>query len=550
MKNSTIVKLFKNLPGKFSAIIWMTTTTVIINLTSLVLPLFFMQVYDRIIPNSSIETLIYLTVGAVTLILIETVLTLGRGFLSNWYSANFAYQNSTNIISGLFSKSSSSYKTSSIAGYFQSFRSVEKLKKIFSNQLFQTLLDLPFIILFLLAIYFIAGKLVIFHLVTLFIYTIYVIVSHFYIDKRKSSFNKTNNNKFDFLRKILSKNHQLKASGIEEPIIRKLELVLSGYSREYFLMKKANSTPGQISGAISQFMIYGTIIIGGILYSEGELTLGIISAATMLARRTVKPLVSIYKLSMSISEAKQDFKNLEDVVSKSNTTKEVTPNITSGNIEIKDLTLNSRETGYLNNINLKMNKYSITAIEAESIDSAESLIDIILGIEKPDSGEIIIDSIKLSSIDNVKELPGVSVIYQDPVIFAGTLLENITLFNNALNLQAFNIASYLGMDKLVAKLPMGYETPLTPNSKFSLTGELIHKISIARAITKKPKVLILFNADKYMNSDTLNRLKTIIQNLKYKSTILMVSANRDFLKMADKRYILENGELSGVSNGS
>ena len=122
---------------------------------------------------------------------------------------------------------------------------------------------------------------------------------------------KKNSRRFDYLGNILKRIHPLKSQGFEEMLLRKLELVQKDYSESYFILKTRAAIPSAVGEFISQMMIYGTIVIGGILVLQGELSLGVISAVTMLSRRTVGPLLSISRLSVTLSDSKIDFEKLE-----------------------------------------------------------------------------------------------------------------------------------------------------------------------------------------------------------------------------------------------
>ncbi|MBA7574661.1 hypothetical protein ES708_16473 [subsurface metagenome] len=86
-----IITLFRRLPQAWEAFLWISLASLATNILSLVIPLYFMQVYDRVISNSSFYTLIWLTVGAVIVILIDTVITVVRGILSSWYASTFSH---------------------------------------------------------------------------------------------------------------------------------------------------------------------------------------------------------------------------------------------------------------------------------------------------------------------------------------------------------------------------------------------------------------------------------------------------------------------------
>lgn len=552
IKIPTFFLLLSKLPKKREVMGWIIVTSIITNIFSLVIPLFFMQVYDRIIPNSSEFTLLILTISAVIVILIDTFIIIGRGILSSWHASKFAYSEGTKLMSSIFKLSNKDYYSKSIAEYNECFRSIDKLKNIYAGQLFQSLLDIPFILLFLYGIYYISGKLVLFHIGILTLFSIFNIIYHFVFIKFKKDCSESNNNRLGIIEDILSKIHPLKSQGLEEMLLRKLDIVQEDYSISYFKMKNRSHFPTTLGEFTAQVMIYGTIVIGGIFVFNGLLSLGIISAATMLARRTVSPLLSISRLSLSLSEARMDFENLKKLESMENVdiTDLDVPDRIDGLLEIKNVNLIREKTDYgnLKDINLTLDKGNITGIICQDSSAASKLVDVLLGLQKPDSGQVLLDSLILSKFEGIINLPEIAIIPRKTELFLGTILDNITLFKPNLTIQALDTAAFLELNELVSKLPKGYETEVTPFSDRTLPSDLINRISIARALVTRPRVIISNQADNAMNEDTKNMFLEVIDKLSINTSILLLTDNPVFLKRANEIYLLKDSKLKKIED--
>lgn len=553
----TVLLLLSKLPQKKEIIIWIVLTSIITNIFSLVIPLFFMQVYDRIIPNSSEFTLLFLTISAVLVILLDTFIIISRGIISSWHASKFAYSQGTKLMSAIFKMSNKEFYKKPVAEYNECFRSIDKLKSIYAGQLFQSLLDIPFIFLFLYGIYYISGKLVIFHICILSLFILFNAVYHLVFVKYKKECTDKNSNRLDILENVLSKIHSLKSQGFEEMLLRKLDIVQADYSISYFKMKNRSHFPTTLGEFTAQVMIYGTIVIGGIFVFNGLLSLGIISAATMLARRTVSPLLSITRLSLSLSQARMDFDRMKitDDMDKLDISELDVPDRIEGLLEIRNVNLKSEKTEYgnLENINLTLDKGTITGIICHDSSAASKLIDVLLGLQKPDSGQILLDSLILSDFRGIINLPEIAIIPRETELFAGSILDNITLFKPNLTVQALDTAAFLGLNELVSKLPKGYESQVTTFSDRTLPSSMINRISIARALVTRPRVLISNQADNAMNEETRDMFLDVIDKLSINTTILLLSDNTKFLKKAHKIYTLKDSKLienEGFGNGT
>lgn len=547
IKMPTVLLLLSKFPKKREVMVWIVLTSIITNIFSLVIPLFFMQVYDRIIPNNSEYTLLFLTISAVIIILVDTFIIISRGIISSWHASRFAFAEGTKLMSTIFKMSNKEYYRKPIAEYNECFRSIDKLKGIYAGQLFQSLLDIPFILLFLYGIYYISGKLVLFHLGVLLCFSVINTIYHFTFIKFKKESSDKNSSRLDIIGNILAKIHPLKSQGFEEMLLRKLDLVQAEYSISYFKMKNRSHFPTTLGEFTAQLMIYGTIVIGGIFVFNGLLSLGIISAATMLARRTVSPLLSISRLSLSLSQARMDFERLE--ISKHSDEINITeldiPERIEGLLEIKNINLISEKTEYgnLKNINLTLDRGTITGIICQDSSAASKLVDVLLGIQKPDSGQILLDSLILSDFGGIINLPEIAIIPRKTELFAGSILDNITLFKPNLTIQALDTAAFLGLNELVSKLPRGYESQITPYSDRTLPSNLINRISIARSLVTRPRVLISNQADNAMNEETKKMFLEVIDKLSINTTILLLSDNPKFLKRCNNVYTLKESSL-------
>lgn len=543
----TFFRLIQKLPSKKESFFWIILTSVMTNILSLVIPIYFMHVYDKIIPNKSEYTLIIITVGAVVIIILDALFVIGRGVLSSWYAAKFSYATSSLLIKSLFSLTNSEYYKNPTSEYNECFRSVEKLKRVYAGQLFQSLLDIPFIFVFLFGIYYISGKLVYYHLIVLALFILIITLYYHFSSRFRDRATAANNRRFDLLESVLKRIHPLKSQGFEEMILRKLEEAQRNYSYNYLSMKNSLNLPSSLGAFFSQLMIYGTIVIGGVMAVRGELSFGVISAATMLSRRTVGPLLSISRLSQTISQSRSDLNRVDRYLRDSVNLGESVefPENIDGLLEIRNLNLKKVDTiyGNLNNIQLEADEGKITGIICNDSSAASIFVDTILGIEKPDSGEILLDSMKLTGYKEIINFPDMVVIPRNTELFMGTILDNITLFKPHLSTQALDAAAFLGLDVMIAKLPLGYETEITPFSDKTLPNSIIKRISIVRALVKRPRVIISNQADSGMNEETKKLYIDVLKRLSLNTTIIIISDDHSFLDHADDLYLLSDSEL-------
>jgi ABC-type multidrug transport system fused ATPase/permease subunit len=206
-----------------------------------------------------------------------------------------------------------------------------------------------------------------------------------------------------------------------------------------------------------------------------------------------------------------------------------------------------KENFAVKNINLEISSGTINAIVGPSGAGKTTLVDLILGVIKPDSGEIFISNLPPS--DAVKVWPGyVSYVPQEISIFKGTLRHNIALgfpedfFTDEQILEALRLSQ---LSNFVADLPNGLDTSIG-EAGFRLSGGQRQRIGIARALITKPKLLIMDEATSALDGETELSISNSILELKGKVSIVLIAHRLSTVRNADKVIYMENGEIQAV----
>ncbi|MBA7574660.1 Leukotoxin export ATP-binding protein LtxB [subsurface metagenome] len=365
--------------------------------------------------------------------MIDTVITVVRGILSSWYASTFSHIEGMQLIGKLFKLTKREYNKKTSAEHEESFRAIDNIQRFYAGQLFQAFLDIPFIFVFLGGIYILTGKLVYFHICVLIFYLLFNFVYQFVFKHFRNKEIDSNSDRIGLITNLLNRIHPIKAQAFEEMLLRKLDVYQSRFSLADLQMKNKSNLPAALGEFLSQLMIYGTIVLGGIIVIKGGLSIGVISAATMLARRTVSPLLSLSRFSLSLSEVNIGFEKIDfqSEVPEVNASDFKLPNNIEGFLELRNLSLNRESIGCgkLDNINLEVHKGTVIGIFCEDQPAADLLMDVLIGVEKPDSGKVLLDSFVLSGMDGLLNIPEIAILPRKGELFAGTILENITLFN-------------------------------------------------------------------------------------------------------------------------
>lgn len=205
---------------------------------------------------------------------------------------------------------------------------------------------------------------------------------------------------------------------------------------------------------------------------------------------------------------------------------------------------NLEEPAYaLQNINLRVPANHMTAIVGRSGAGKSTLIDLLMGLNRPETGQVIVDG-KILTNENLLTLRrSISYVPQDPYLFNTTIRENLLIIDQqASDEQIWEALDFAAADDFVRKLPNGLDT-LIGDRGIKLSGGERQRLVLARAILRKPAILILDEATSSLDSENEAKIQEAIESLKGKMTIIVIAHRLSTIRNADQVIVLEQGEI-------
>lgn len=214
------------------------------------------------------------------------------------------------------------------------------------------------------------------------------------------------------------------------------------------------------------------------------------------------------------------------------------------NIELRNIIFNYKDRNRtINDVSIKINKGKITAIVGSSGSGKSTLLDLLLSIEIPQNGVIFVDEIPLVEYDLNSFRSRIGYVPQEPYLFQTTIRENLKWFNPIANDVDIHVACMTANAiDFINELPLGLDTVVGERG-LKLSGGQRQRIALARALLRKPQLLVMDEATSALDSESEILIQNAIDLISKNTTILVVAHRLSTITKADMVYVMDQGQI-------
>jgi len=519
-----------------------------INLFVLASPLFVMNVYDRVVPNNAVETLWVLAIGVVVVYVLDTILKFIRA-----YFLEVAGKKSDIIMSSIIFEKvmglNMAVRPKSVGSFANNLKEFESIRSFFTSTTVATIVDLPFIFIFLLVIDFIGGGIVLVPITIMIIILIYTLIIKGPLNKSIESSYEASSHKNSVLIESLSNIETIKTMGASGNAQYQWEEASGEIARTGLKTRVLSNSISTVTALFIQLNTVAVVVYGVYLIQDMQLTMGGLIATVILSSRAISPLGQVASLLANYEHTKTAYRNISDImklpVDRPEGKEFVRREKFNGFIEFQDVTFSypDEEKKALDNVSFKIFPGEKVGIAGKIGSGKTTTEKLILGLYAPQSGTILIDGIDINQIDPADLRKNIGYVSQDIALFRGSVKNNIIYKAPYVDDEEMLKASKLaGVDDFVKLHPKGYDMPVGERGD-GLSGGQKQSIAIARAfLLDAPIILLDEPTNSVDNVMEANIRKNLAQNLGGKTTILITHKSA-MLQLVDRLIILDNGKL-------
>lgn len=571
-EQTTVFTLARDIPtvlpkGDFAAVL---LASFCANILALALPIMTLQVYDRILVSGSVSTMSVLAAGVGIAVMAEWTLRVARSYVMGMAGAQFELRTSEQALRRVLAADLKDSERHEAGEYLEGLTAIGRVRDFYSGHLVTALVDMPFIAVYLLLIGYLAGAMVWVPMGLLVMFGLIVWVLGRHMRSLVRLREESDSHRYSQVIEMLSGLHSVKALALEAKMQRLYErLLVEGSGRDYAL-SMTGGLANMLGGIMSQIMMVAVVVAGAPMVIKGDMSMGALIACLLLAGRLTQPLMRALSLWAHFQEvrlAREQMATLyaleyaepeEDAYIPSDEEAQQAYAATfarvSGTVQVQHVSFRYQPNTrwLLRDVSLEVETGNMLALMGGDVVAKTAFLELLAGLYAPEQGEVLVDGLQVAKLADDIRSRHVAYVPSDAVIFRGTILENICQFNPHYEHSARQLAEWMGISADVAKLPMGYETPLSPSGQEDeISPGLRQRIAIVRALAPHPRLTLLDNADHALDRDGYNSLFELLGQIKGSATVVLVSDDQNLIRLADRKLTIHHGAfISAVPQGS
>ena len=510
--------------------------------------LFVMVVYDRVVPNEAIESLIALSIGV--------MIALGFDFITKSLRANFIDRASkradARMARMVFDKiltlrlDAGNQNSGAVASVVREF---DTLREFFTSATLVAIVDLPFIFFFIYIVYLIGGNIAIVPLLAVPCVLLIGLAIQPILARLASGAMTTGMSKQSVLVETLNGLETIQATGAGRLMKSRFETATLDQSEIGLKSRILSQFAINSAASIQQIAQVATIFYGVFLIQAQQLSMGGLIAAVILGGRALGPLGQVASALSRANSARQAFRSIDTLMQRNDGGSEAEQRLSrpvlKGEIEFKNVsyTFPGAKNPLIKDLSIKIPAGEKVAVLGRMGSGKSTFAKLCAGLIQPTEGSILLDGIDLRQIDKSDLQRNLGVMLQETWLFSGTVRENIQLgYYEYDDAHLLKICQLSGTDDFVKGNPAGYDLKIKERG-VGLSGGQRQSINLSRALLHEPNVLVLDEPTSSMDSSTESAVLERLSGYLADRTMVAVTHRNTLLKLVTRVLVMDQGKV-------
>ena len=522
----------------------------VVQLFGLANPLLIQVIIDKVISQRSLDTLQVLGIGLVLVTLLEGVLGSLRTFLFAETTNRIDQRLGAEVIDHLLRLPLGYFDRRPVGELGTRIAELEKIRNFLTGTALTTLLDAAFSLIYIVVMAMYSWLLTLVALTVLPIQVGLTVLGAPLFRRQFRQAAEENAKTQSHLIEVLTGVQTVKAQNVEMVSRWKWQELYAKYIGRTFektVTGTALTETSQVLQKLSQLLV---LWVGAALVLKGELTLGQLIAFRIISGYVTQPLLRLSSIWQNVQELRVSFERLADVIdtplesNQADQAKIPLPPI-QGRVQFEAVTFafQAKDAAVLKTVNLDVEPGKFVGIVGQSGSGKSTLMKLLPRLYSPDSGRVLIDGYDIDKVELYSLRRQIGIVPQDPLLFSGTVAENIALTNPDADSEEIVQASRLACaHDFIMELPMGYSTPVGERGG-ALSGGQRQRVAIARTLLSNPKLLVMDEATSALDYETERHVcDNLLENLK-DCTVFFITHRLSTIRRADRVVMMHQGAI-------
>jgi ATP-binding cassette, subfamily C, bacterial LapB len=521
------------------------------NLAALTLPIFVIFVYDLGIGTRSTNTVIMLAVGAGIVIATNLALRSIRARTMAYFGARIDSLISMKSFEVILNMPVSMIESAPIGAQVSRLKQYESMRDFFTGTLASSIVDIPFIFIFIVAIAVWGGHLV---WVPISLIAVYAALAAVTIPMTRSYVRETSSAKQRrhlLLQELFSKRRVIRALSAEEIWIARHQYLSGLISRLSNRARRFNNIQQYLGEMLVSVAGIATLGLGALHVSNGSMTSGALIGTMALIWRVLAPVQSTYLSLPRIEQAMQTFKQIDRLV-KIRSERHAHAQRSffrhfKGKISTQRLAFRhaQRPEAVLRNIQLEIKPGEMVAITGASGVGKTTLLRVMAGLYPPTFGSVLVDDMDLRQIDPAEWRSQIAFLPETANFFYGSLAQNVRLSRpDASDADVMRALTEMGLESEERLAAGGIDKRLTAADFESFPDALKQRMALARCFIKDAPIFMLDNPAASLDTFSERHLLKKFAALKGRATVLFTTFRPSHMRLADRVIVLKDGQIA------
>lgn len=553
-KKGSLSRFFSLLAPQKKLLLTIFLASILITVFGILASFYFRFIMDEVVTNSLRGTLTVISIGIIALYLFKSLLEFFRNHLMLYLSQKLDIPLILGYYQHVLSLPMNFFGTRKIGEIVSRFMDASKIRDAISGATLTIMIDTVMAIVGGIVLYIQSPTLFAIAVILLILYAIVVFAYNKPIRNINEKIMEENSQVTSYLVESLNGIETVKAFNSERKTQNETEKLFIRFLKSVFKNGFFSNSQQIITGTIATIGEVVILWVGTVAVLDGKMTMGQLITFNALLAYFLTPIKNLINLQPTMQTAIVAADRLSEILELSSE-KDENEEKRLKNISLKQpITISNLDFRYgtrqlvLKNINMTITPGEKIALVGESGSGKTTLVKLLMHFYDWEQGEICFGNYNIKDINLEALRDKIAYISQDIFMFSGTIRENLSLGNENLTMEEIIEACKLSKaNEFIEKLPMRYETMLEENGA-NLSGGQKQRLAIARALLKKPDILIMDEATSNLDSITEKAIEKTINDLPESITTIIIAHRLSTIMRCDKIYVMENGQI--IEQGS